>query len=67
MFLFLKYDLGRLKVMCEQSLCTNFSIENVADILILADLHNASQLKEMAIDFINKWVVVYLSISYPLN
>ena len=41
-------------MMCEQSLCTNFSVENVADILILADLHNASQLKELAIDFINK-------------
>nr|CAB3266537.1 speckle-type POZ protein B [Phallusia mammillata] len=48
-----KYALERLKVMCEESLCSNLSVENVAEILILADLHNASQLKEMAIDFIN--------------
>uniref|UniRef100_F6UG35 BTB domain-containing protein n=1 Tax=Ciona intestinalis TaxID=7719 RepID=F6UG35_CIOIN len=48
-----KYALERLKVMCEESLCSNLSVENVAEILILADLHNACQLKEMAIDFIN--------------
>uniref|UniRef100_H2Z147 BTB domain-containing protein n=1 Tax=Ciona savignyi TaxID=51511 RepID=H2Z147_CIOSA len=48
-----KYALERLKVMCEESLCSNLSVENVAETLILADLHNACQLKEMAIDFIN--------------
>ncbi|CAK8671392.1 speckle-type POZ protein B-like [Clavelina lepadiformis] len=48
-----KYALDRLKVMCEESLCSNLSVENVAETLILADLHNASQLKSMAIDFIN--------------
>ncbi|XP_039267485.1 speckle-type POZ protein-like [Styela clava] len=52
-----KYALQRLKVMCEESLCTNLSVENVADILILADLHNADQLKEMAIDFINSHAI----------
>ncbi|XP_065219097.1 speckle-type POZ protein B isoform X4 [Planococcus citri] len=48
-----KYDLGRLKIMCEEALCTNLSIENAADILILADLHSAEQLKAQAIDYIN--------------
>lgn len=50
---FLQYALERLKVMCEEALCTNLSIENAADILILADLHSADQLKAQAIDFIN--------------
>ncbi|NWW30358.1 SPOPL protein, partial [Panurus biarmicus] len=52
-FLSLQYALERLKVMCEEALCSNLSVENVADILILADLHSAEQLKAQAIDFIN--------------
>ncbi|XP_075916900.1 uncharacterized protein LOC116937546 isoform X1 [Petromyzon marinus] len=47
-----KYALERLKVMCENALCTNLSVENVAETLILADLHSAEQLKARAIDFI---------------
>uniref|UniRef100_A0A669EPJ4 Speckle type BTB/POZ protein n=1 Tax=Oreochromis niloticus TaxID=8128 RepID=A0A669EPJ4_ORENI len=48
-----KYALERLKVMCEDALCTNLSVENAAEILILADLHSADQLKTQAVDFIN--------------
>lgn len=48
-----KYDLERLKVMCEEALCSNLTIENAASILILADLHNAEQLKAQTIDYIN--------------
>ncbi|XP_044762351.1 speckle-type POZ protein B isoform X2 [Coccinella septempunctata] len=48
-----KYALERLKVMCEEALCTNLSVDNAAEILILADLHSADQLKAQAIDFIN--------------
>ncbi|XP_074601020.1 BTB/POZ and MATH domain-containing protein rdx [Brevipalpus obovatus] len=48
-----KYDLERLKVMCEEALCSNLSVETAAEVLILADMHNASQLKAHAIDFIN--------------
>lgn len=51
---YFQYALQRLKVTCEESLCTNLAVDNVAEILILADLHNADQLKEMAIDFINR-------------
>lgn len=47
-----KYALERLKSLCEESLSSNLDIENVADTLILADLHNASQLKNQAIEFI---------------
>lgn len=44
--------------MCEEALCSNLSVENVADILILADLHSAEQLKAQAIDFINRCSVL---------
>ena len=40
--------------MCEESLASNINIENACDILILADLHNAQQLKSIAIDFTNR-------------
>lgn len=39
--------------MCEESLCSNLSVETAADVLILADMHSAHQLKANAIDFIN--------------
>lgn len=60
--------------MCEEALCSNLSVENVADILILADLHSAEQLKAQAIDFINRQVIfmrifVYFNLcfAYLLN
>ncbi|XP_044731587.1 speckle-type POZ protein B-like [Chrysoperla carnea] len=48
-----KYDLQRLKLLCEKELCENLSTENAAEILQLADLHGADQLKTQTIDFIN--------------
>ncbi|ELU11118.1 hypothetical protein CAPTEDRAFT_161127 [Capitella teleta] len=48
-----KYAVERLKVMCEEALCSNLTIENVSEVLVLADLHSAEQLKTHAIDFIN--------------
>lgn len=39
--------------MCEQALCTGLSVENVCDVLIVADMHSAEQLKAHAVDFIN--------------
>uniref|UniRef100_A0A4W4ETJ2 SPOPL protein n=1 Tax=Electrophorus electricus TaxID=8005 RepID=A0A4W4ETJ2_ELEEL len=53
-----KYALERLKVMCEEALCSGLSVDNVADTLILADLHSAEQLKTQAIDFINRCSVL---------
>jgi speckle-type POZ protein len=48
-----KYCLERLKVQCEETLCTTIDRDNVADTLILADLHSATQLRQQAIEFIN--------------
>ena len=33
------------QVMCEEALCNGLTVENVCDVLILADLHSAEQLK----------------------
>ncbi|KAL1787871.1 speckle-type POZ protein [Sigmodon hispidus] len=48
-----KYALEHLQVMCEFALCSKLSMENAAEILILADLHSADQLKTQAVDFTN--------------
>ncbi|MEJ1282477.1 hypothetical protein NN561_013435 [Cricetulus griseus] len=47
-----KYGLEHLKVMCEDALYRDLSVENAAHTLILADLHSAGQLKTKALDFI---------------
>ena len=48
-----KYQLIRLKAMCEKTLLENLSIQNASDMLVFADLHKADQLKTQIIDFIN--------------
>lgn len=48
-----KYALARLKVMCEEALSSNLTPENVASVLILADMHCASQLKELSLRYCN--------------
>ncbi|KAF8763518.1 protein roadkill-like [Argiope bruennichi] len=48
-----KYALDRLKVMCEEHICANLSVLTAAEVLILADMHSAEQLKAHVIDFIN--------------
>lgn len=47
-----KYDLVRLKAMCEDVLCSKLSVEKAAETLVLADTHNADQLKANALEFI---------------
>ncbi|XP_071580436.1 speckle-type POZ protein-like isoform X1 [Temnothorax nylanderi] len=47
-----KYELTKLKVMCEKILCTRLTVENAAEILILADLYRADYLKAEALDII---------------
>lgn len=59
-FCLLQYDLDRLKVMCEEALCSNLTVDNVCDILILADMHTAVQLKTQALDFINRLVLYFI-------
>lgn len=48
-----KYAMERLKVMCEEALCASLNVDNAAEVLILADLHSAEQLKAQAVDFVN--------------
>lgn len=48
-----KYQLERLKVLCEQAMCMSLSNENSCDTLTLADLHSAEHLKMQAIEYIN--------------
>jgi len=47
-----KYELLRLKVMCEECLSWNLTTDNAADIIVLSDLYSASMLKQIALDFI---------------
>ncbi|KAL6093491.1 hypothetical protein STEG23_030053 [Scotinomys teguina] len=46
------YKLERLKVMCEDALCRELSVENAAHTLLLADLHSSGRLKTLVLDFI---------------
>lgn len=48
-----KYQLDRLKLICEEALYKTLSADSVAEILSLADLYNATQLKNQAIEFIS--------------
>ncbi|XP_055452613.1 speckle-type POZ protein-like [Psammomys obesus] len=50
-----KYGLEHLKVLCEDALCRDLSVENVAHTLFLADLYSAEQLKMQALDFITEY------------
>ena len=47
-----KYQLDRLKLMCEEELCSKLNENNASQTLELADRHNATQLKEFCSDFI---------------
>jgi speckle-type POZ protein len=46
-----KYDLPRLKLMCESVLCEEISIDSVAYILALADRYHATELKSICLQF----------------
>ncbi|UYV69668.1 SPOPL [Cordylochernes scorpioides] len=46
------YGLERLKAMCEVSLASTLTSENVMKVLVLADTHNALQLKTHTMSFI---------------
>merc|ERR1719347_1344589 len=47
-----KYNLTDLKAQCELSLSQNIKIENVLDLLLLADLHRATTLKKKIFKYI---------------
>ncbi|CAN6283314.1 unnamed protein product [Urochloa humidicola] len=49
-----RYDLPRLRLICEQELCENYiNTSTVANILALADQHHCQVLKEACLDFFN--------------
>jgi speckle-type POZ protein len=47
-----KYAMDRLKMICQNILCKNLNVENVATILALADQHNCDKLKDVCVEFI---------------
>jgi len=47
-----KYNLPGLKSLCEDALSKAMTIDNVLDMLLLADLHKAGSVKDLAINFI---------------
>ena len=48
-----KYQIEKLKIMCEIYLYNNITTENVSDIMILADVYRSLKLKAKALNFIN--------------
>lgn len=46
-----KYDLPRLRLMCESALCKDISVDSVASILALADRYHAMELKSVCLKF----------------
>ena len=49
-----KYQLLDLKEICEKIIASNLSVENAAEILIVAHLHSPITLKPKVISFINR-------------
>ncbi|KAL8531041.1 hypothetical protein ACS0TY_007888 [Phlomoides rotata] len=47
-----RYDLGRLRQMCESYLCKDISISSVAHTLALADRYHAAELKAICLKFV---------------
>ena len=48
-----KYELDRLKIICEVFIGENMTKDNVTDILIVADAHRSTMLKTKALEFIS--------------
>jgi len=49
-----KYDLPGLKEESEHVIAENLTVENAAEVLVMAHLYNALLLKPKAIEFINR-------------
>ncbi|KRY12982.1 Protein maternal effect lethal 26 [Trichinella patagoniensis] len=49
-----KYRVLDLKIRCERVLANSLTVENACDLLVIADTHSASYLKEKALDFMHQ-------------
>ncbi len=49
-----KYDLPGLKEDCEQAICDGLTVDNAADMLTLAHMHNALLLKQCVLVYIKQ-------------
>ena len=49
-----EYQLDGLKTLCEEALCKSLTAQSVIDILVMADTHNAPNLKQSCLTFIAK-------------
>jgi len=47
-----KYDISRMKTMCEEALLSELNTENAAELLLLAELYEADQLHTAAKRFV---------------
>jgi len=47
-----KYQLSELKEICEEVLCLSLNVDTCLECLVLADLHNAKELKEACVKFV---------------
>ncbi|GJN00867.1 hypothetical protein PR202_ga18088 [Eleusine coracana subsp. coracana] len=47
-----RYDMGRLKLICEDILCKSLDVENVATTLALAELHHCGVLRDACVELI---------------
>ena len=47
-----KYNIPRLKTICEEAMCENIEVSNAAEVLILGYLHEAKNLQSVAVEFV---------------
>ncbi len=52
-----KYNLPRLKALCEEAMCENIDVGNAASVLVLAYLHEAKNLQTVAVEFVTQNMV----------
>ncbi|TVU42656.1 hypothetical protein EJB05_09075, partial [Eragrostis curvula] len=48
-----RYAMDRLKLVCERTLSRSLTVDNVSTVLVLANRHNCSGLKEACVEFVN--------------
>jgi len=49
-----QYQLEKMKELCEVKLCSKLDVSNCIDLLLLGDLHHASNLKPASLNFVSK-------------